>query len=487
MTDRVPIFVELCAGTAALSLRLHHPRARPPVSRMGAKTGYADVILRCMGLRPGQGADRYLWCEPDAGVRLLLHAYTDRELATAAADIIRSWKDEEPRALWERLRAEGPAQCPPVDAREVARWAWLAVRSRKANAENGFQIAHSPAQQGGPNYGPTTPAERLGDAPTLPATITDDARKVDPREVARWALLGWQSYRQGFPDSGFRATAGGSWPDRPPDGETVVNRLESAPTLPATIADDARKVDPREVARWLFQIGGSHQGMGTGIFGGNLIGWEGTEHGQGPKRPLLARLPDALNPLPTLPATIADDARSVDPREVARWALSRIWGNGGEPGVNQGWNGGYSGPGDGRDRSPVTIDSAAARFCDAPTLPATIADDARAIDPPQLPPGVVVYIDPPYLNTTGYAHAFPRSEWVPVVRRWREAGAMVVVSEAEPIPELMADGWHAVDITGERKGQKRTFSRQQAEWLTMSEPPRWRPSVQMGLWSRGSV
>ena len=121
-----PLFVELCAGTAALSLRLAHPRARPPVSRMGAKTGYADAILRCLGLYPGQGAGHYLFCEPDPGVRLLLHAYRNRELATAAADIIRSWKDEQPRALWERLRAEGPAMCPPVDPREVARWTHLA-------------------------------------------------------------------------------------------------------------------------------------------------------------------------------------------------------------------------------------------------------------------------------------------------------------------------------------------------------------------------
>ena len=53
-----------------------------------------------------------------------------------------------------------------------------------------------------------------------------------------------------------------------------------------------------------------------------------------------------------------------------------------------------------------------------------------------------------------------------------------MVSEAEPIPDLMAEGWHALEITGERKGQKRTFSKQQREFLTMSEPPRWRPSIQ---------
>ncbi len=271
---RPPLFVELCAGTAALSLRLAHPKARPPVSRMGAKTGYADVILRCMGLRPGQGAERYLWCEPDAGVRLLLHAYRDRELATAAADIIRGWADEEPRALWERLRAEGPAVCPPVDAREVARWQVVV----------GSMWVH----------------------------------KQDGRPLSGWA-----------------------WCDDKPKPPEHAERLATLATLPATIADDARKVDP-----------------------------------------------------------------------------------------------------------------------------------------PELAPGVVVYIDPPYQGTTGYAHLFPRSEWLPVVRRWRDAGALVVVSEAEAIPELMSEGWHAVRIDGERRGQKRTFSKQQAEWLTMSEPPKWRPSVQ---------
>ena len=96
-----------------------------------------------------------------------------------------------------------------------------------------------------------------------------------------------------------------------------------------------------------------------------------------------------------------------------------------------------------------------------------------------------MYADVPYKGTTGYAHAFPRSEWLPVVRRWRDAGALVCVSEAEPIPALMAEGWHAVRIDGERKGQKRTFSKQQAEWLTMSEPPKWKPSVQMGLFGGG--
>jgi len=369
MSDRVPIFVELCAGTAALSLRLEHPRARPPVSRMGAKTGYADVVLRCMGLRPGQGAHRYLWCEPDAGVRLLLHAYRDRELATAAADIIRGWADEEPRALWERLRAEGPAVCPPVDAREVARF------------------------------------------------ILCQGWTMQPRGTFRHPWGGFsQQGKQGNGCDGLTRNG-------------MMERLSDAPTLPATIADDARKVDPREVARWSWLFAFAYN---------NLPVWN---HGNG------LRMGNHRGP--------GNEWREQEARSKSGECATGV-------------------------QSPAFMVD---RFCALPEMPAGMAEDARAIDPPQLPPGVVVYIDPPYVNCTGYAHAFPRSEWIPVVRRWQEAGAMVVVSEAEPIPDLMADGWHAVRIDGERKGQKRTFSKQQAEWLTMSEPPRWRPSVQMGLWS----
>jgi len=282
----VPLFVELCAGTAALSLRLQQRKAKPPVSRMGSKSGYADAILRVLGLRAGQKADHYLWCEPDAGCRLLLEAYRDRALALAAADIIRSWADEEPRALWERLRGEGPPVCPPADAREVARWAMGMVWSVGATGKmTGFC---------GPGH-----VSKSGKVPF-------------------------------------------------PSGTTYCR----------------------------------HMG---------------------------------------------------------------------------------------------------ARFARSPTLPATIADDARPIEPGTLPPGTVVYADVPYQGTTGYAHLFPREEWLPVVRRWDAAGAIVCISEAEPIPELVADGWHAVEITGARVGQARTFSKQKCEWLTLNRPPAWTVPVQTGL------
>lgn len=276
----LPLFAELCAGTAALSLRLHGGKnARPPVSRMGNKQGYASAILRTLGLRSGSGAARYLLCEPDDGCRLLLTSYTDAELRAKAAAIIRGWKDEDPRQLWERLRAEGPVKAPPVDPREVARWCWVLGACHQS--------------------------------------------KQDGRPMSRWAY-------------------------KDPNGE---GKAISAISL-------------------------------------------------------------RLNLLST------------------------------------------------------------------PTLPASILPDARDIDPPQLPPGSVVYIDPPYVNTTGYGHDLGRGAVCEIAERWASAGAWVVISEAEPLAEL---GWHQVEITGERVGQKRTFSKQQREYLTMSQPPRWRPSVQHTL------
>jgi hypothetical protein len=354
VTDPIPLFVELCAGTAALSLRLHRDGARPPVSRMGSKSGYADVILRVLGLVPGQRAERYLWCEPDPGVRLLLEAYRDAGLAKAAAAIIRGWAAEDPRALWERLRAEGPPRLP----------------------------------DGGAEAG----------------------------EVARWAVTGRWSVRTGQPQSGY---AGPDVWDNP-NAASIADTFGCTPTLPATVRPDARDVDPREVARWLRLISANR-----------LI-------------------------------------------NVAWNDAARDWRNTGIGGTTHGGS---------EFCTPI---DALADACGAvaDSLPAAITPDAREVDPgPALPPGTVVYADPPYLGTTPYASDLPRADVVALARRWAAAGAVVCISEAEPIPELVAEGWHAVRIDGERVGQKRTFSKQQAEWLTLNRAPAWRPSVQGGLFA----
>ena len=137
---------------------------------------------------------------------------------------------------------------------------------------------------------------------------------------------------------------------------------------------------------------------------------------------------ERLSTLPTLPSSIEASAEAVDPREVARW----------------------------------------------------IQTDGQALTPPRLPAGVrvVVYIDPPYLNTTGYQHDLSREAVIQLARAWDEVGADVYISEAEAIPL----GWHTTDITDTRVGQKRTFSKQQREILTHNRAPQWTPPRQESLW-----
>ena len=141
--DACPLFVELCAGLASVSLTLQGgAKARPPVSRMGNKRGYAAAILWACGLRQGQGARRYLWCEPDPGCSALLRAYGQPEVLREAASIIRGWAKEDPRELWERLKAEGPIL--GAEAGDVARWAVVYGRSWKGDPRHGFMSPHIP-------------------------------------------------------------------------------------------------------------------------------------------------------------------------------------------------------------------------------------------------------------------------------------------------------------------------------------------------------
>ena len=439
MTTPIPLFVELCAGTAALSLRLHRDGAKPPVSRQGAKTGYSDCLLRILGLIPGQRADRYLWCEPDPGVRLLLHAYRDAGLARAAAAIIRGWAAEDPRALWERLRAEGPPRLPEgqVAAGEVARWAFVVSRAVPQAWARGITDGdfigsreETPDGSAGRAISRETLACNISETTTLPATITPDARTIDPREVAR-----------------------------------VIQIIASNELINVAWSDAE--------GRW------KNTGKGGTTFGGPI--------GYGADRS-----PAKMDGLPEMPAVVVPDAREVDPREVARWARivtsNRLipvhhdgvkWCNSARNTPGAPTKGGLS---FGGDDFCTPIEALAEGFNAAPSnVPALIHPDARDIDPPALPPGTIVYADPPYQNTTPYANDLPRSEVVMLARRWGAAGATVAISEAEAIPELVAEGWHAVEITGERIGQARTFSKQKREWVTLNRPPAWVPSVQGSL------
>lgn len=123
---KAPALVELCAGSAAVSLRYLSAKGRPPLAWQGGKRGYADQILGAMGLYPGQGRDaEIILCEPGPWGE----AWDLWRTPAGRADTIerlRAWADEDPRTLWERLRA---APVPADPAERVATWAVLQLWS----------------------------------------------------------------------------------------------------------------------------------------------------------------------------------------------------------------------------------------------------------------------------------------------------------------------------------------------------------------------
>jgi len=252
------IFCEPFAGSAAVTYRLLSRYGKPPISYMGSKAGFSDTILACLGLRPGQGAAGVVLGDvgPWAAVHACLGGATGvsaREVAgwvqmgawayvqgmagegrvlpgerrqdtravavavdrtggpgaPAVANIIRSWANEEPRALWDRLKAEGwPGLLPvaggrwmgPVDVGEVARWVVagsLAYRQGDhASCFAGVGVATRPDTDG--------VARRIDALPTFPPLACWQGRAEDmalPDDLTGWVILADPPYQNtsGYP------------------------------------------------------------------------------------------------------------------------------------------------------------------------------------------------------------------------------------------------------------------------------------------------
>ena len=374
--QRPRLFAELPAGLASVSLRLHGgAHCRPPISRMGNKAGYAAVILAALGRRSGTGADRYLWAESDPDVAALLRCYPDAAMLRRVAEIIRGWKDEEPRELWERLRAERKGR---NGADGVARYVQLAganrlipgafaVDGRWVNAaRDGGSHTDGGVSFGGPEFATDANANACTRLAEYAATVVERFEGM-ARDVATTGLLGQWSYRRGEPDSGFNA---GLLMDREPT-DTGGNGAKA-------------RTCEQEAGLWTPAA--------------NAPGW--------PIVAVLPRIPEAA--------------------DIAEWLGT---------------------PGD--------------------------------LD------GVIVYMDPDYVGTTGYRDTFPRADVVRTALAFDALGALVCVSEAVAVAELVALGWHASEITAGRKGQRRTFARVATEALTMNRAPMHRVATQPGLFAIG--
>ena len=377
MTERVPLFVELCCGSAAVTLRLiGGPNARPPISYMGSKRGYAEAILNVLGLRSGQGADAVVLVEAGPWARAW-RLLTTPEGCRAVADVIRGWVGEDARALWDRLRAE-PV---PEDAAEAV-GAWLIVngQSVQKGGEGGASWFTRPNGEGQRSVGSfVSDCAALSALSWPPVRVVEgDVCGVEPRDVAKWLWL--------------QARTCNSVPVFVEDGKWCMCEKRTS----------ARR-----------HIAQTHEP--SGVSGA---------------KPIVQRNSGAPgNWGMQNPETLA--ARS----EVCHQVLAR---------------------------QPVVLSTA----------------DVASVKPGELPAETVVYMDPPYQGCTGYGADLPREQVLSVARLWAEAGATVCVSEAEPLADLVAEGWHAVEITGCRVGQKRTFSKQKREWLTLNREPAWHPGVQ---------
>jgi len=335
---RPRLFCEFPAGLASVSLRLQGgAHCRPPISRLGNKAGYAKVILGTLGLHSGQGAGGYWWAEADADVAALLRIYPDPAALLEVARIIRGWKDEEPRALWERLRAERKERGAQACAEGTARWMWV--------------------------QGHGSPDGRLAAQYLNPGGNADKSWAAPPRE--------WLADRaQRLAEYAMIASS---------------NRLicVSGPDLMNT-------------------------GDGGTRFGGEFA---------------------------TPPVKVAEGMEATAQKG---WPTVRV----------------------------------------SRSIP-TAAEVSAALGTPGDLEGCVVYSDPPYINTTPYAHNLTREAVVAMARDFAAMGATVAISEQTPISEL--DGWEAVEITGGRVGQKRVFSEQQTEFITMNRTPGFKIAKQYSL------
>lgn len=170
------------------------------------------------------------------------------------------------------------------------------------------------------------------------------------------------------------------------------------------------------------------------------------------------------------PRQVWDDLRSRPALTPGQWLLAAAWTRRGNPAF--GW---YCGPdvvrSDPRRRArkgsnSITLQGVVRRLEQLQQLgplPVTVHwGDARDIAPAA---GCKVYIDPPYVRSSGYGDDLAREAVLQLALQWHLAGSQVYVSEGEPLP---LPGWAHTEITRQRRGARSPQSRGVREWLTCS-------------------
>jgi len=108
---------------------------------------------------------------------------------------------------------------------------------------------------------------------------------------------------------------------------------------------------------------------------------------------------------------------------------------------------------------------------DYDSLAASVVDSHRreaADAPAPCTTPTVVYVDPPYAGSTAYPNgALSRPDVARLAASWADAGALVVVSEGEPVQPLVDRGWSPVRLVAGRDDTS-PFRGKQHEWVTVS-------------------
>jgi hypothetical protein len=383
MTDDI-VWVELCCGAAATTLRLiGGPHLQPVVSYMGGKRRQASDILAAMGLEPRQRIRQVVLA--DAGPwGWVWPVLLDPELSGQVAEVLEGWADKDARELWADLASKDPA----VDLTErTAGWLWLQARSASGVPLwwDGNQYA-----QADHATGRTTRAGQTGS----PGWRMGSARpSVDEAATQRgiWKASDGRGSQRVAGQRGELGCGGIMHP------ETVAARARAA---------------AETVATWLVLQAGTYIGKPVTV-------QEGRWATHGFSRP-----------------SVAAQSLSGSCFSIER-IIERLPGD-----IEPGWAVFH---GDVNDMEPI--------------------------------PGAYVYMDPDYVGKTGYGWTVGGHDQVEAVaRRWSDAGCVVAVSEAVPLP---FDGWHHVDLS--------TLGRKGAgpEWLTMNRPPARVPGSQMALFAAG--
>ena len=489
---RPRLFVELCCGSAAVTLALIGGLGcKPPISYMGSKTAFVRIILRLLGLSPGQGADAVLLADLGEWARTW-SVLLNPELCRKVAEIVKTWIPcpdcagrfgevhacracggigrRDPRALWEELAAKGP----PKDSLDRSA-RWLCLQGGSALSLPVEEVDGVWRTRG---YGHVSQSakdrgfvERL--RPDLLAQVLTElpfaAKSVEATADHLWLQgYAWNSTPISWDGEQLKmGHGGGGVCDAQPRHDS-----SSGIQSPAPIADRVERIEEM-VADWLLVQGRQRQNVP--VWAGEE-GWRTDDHAtgrsttpwqQGEGRGMTPEgMVDRLERVEEVADWLWVQARALHCApvfaEAGEWQMNHP--RCGNKSVVQRGASEANGRGLTADGFQERVDRLIGQ--QMPTV-AVYRGRAEELVPPRDASGVVGFLDPPYVEKTGYGYDMPREVVLDTARAWDAAGATFGISEAVPLADDLGDGWWSVEITNEREGPGRTKGR---EFFTANVP-----------------